>query len=77
MSASSHMFFSEIKMRRYLVVCFVCLIATGIAVADSKDSYRIGPGDMLSITVFGEEDMSLREVRSVRMEPFHSLSSAS
>ncbi|WP_126455613.1 polysaccharide biosynthesis/export family protein [Sulfuriflexus mobilis] len=63
MSAISLVIFSRIKMRRYLLVWLVCLMTTGMAVADSKDSYRIGPGDMLSISVFGEEDMSLKEVR--------------
>lgn len=54
---------SRMVMRRYLLVWLVCLMTTGMALADSSGSYRIGPGDMLSITVFGEEDMSLKEVR--------------
>ena len=49
-------------MRRFLLVWLLALINTGVAAA-SSGSYRIGPGDMISVTVFGEEDMSLKEVR--------------
>jgi len=50
-------------MLRYLLVCVFCLTTVGTVVADSTSSYRIGAGDMLSVTVFGEQDMSLKEIR--------------
>ncbi|MDH5184256.1 MAG: polysaccharide export protein [Gammaproteobacteria bacterium] len=43
------------------------ILVIGILVAVSNSSqareYPLGPGDLLSITVFGEEDLSLKEVR--------------
>lgn len=49
-------------MWRYMLVV-VFYLFTASAVADDLTSYRIGAGDTLSITVFGEEDLSLKEVR--------------
>ncbi|MCK4865524.1 MAG: polysaccharide export protein [Gammaproteobacteria bacterium] len=39
------------------------LSITAVSVAAEKQRYRIGPGDLLSINVFGEDDLSLKEIR--------------
>jgi len=39
------------------------LIAAPPSYGQEKENYKIGPGDLLSINVFGEEDLSLSEVR--------------
>jgi len=48
---------------KFFTVFLLSLVLVSAGVAASSKSYRIGPGDKLTITVFGEEDMSLKEVR--------------
>ena len=36
---------------------------TSFSVAAEKSRYSLGPGDLLSINVFGEDDLSLKEIR--------------
>jgi len=36
---------------------------TSFSVAAEKQRYSLGPGDLLSINVFGEDDLSLKEIR--------------
>ena len=47
--------------------CLVCLIAGSGASRAADDSslssYRLGSGDLISITVFGEEDLSPQKIR--------------
>lgn len=50
-------------MLRFISVVLFCLSLTPVSYALDKQSYRIGSGDLLSITVFGEEDLSLQKVR--------------
>ena len=54
---------TRVVVVRFITVCLFLLMTIGIATAGSNNSYRIGPGDKLAITVFGEEDLSLKEVR--------------
>ena len=37
----------------------LCLFMVGAAKADVIDSYKLGPGDLISISVYGEDDLSL------------------
>lgn len=47
-------------MLRFLLV--LCLLVASVSRADVVDSYKLGPGDFISISVYGEDDLSL-EVR--------------
>lgn len=49
-------------MLRIITVFLLCLL-TPLSFAADSPRYQIGPGDLLSINVFGEEDLSLKEVR--------------
>ncbi len=51
------------NIQQYLLVWLLCLLLPATVAAVDNDNYRIGSGDSLSITVFGEEDMSLKEVK--------------
>ena len=44
-------------MLRFLLV--FCLVVTNVTEADVVDSYKLGPGDLISISVYGEDDLSL------------------
>ena len=48
---------------KFITVCLLSLALMSTAAAATSKSYRVGPGDKLSITVFGEQDLSLKEVR--------------
>ena len=53
-------------MLRFISVFLLCFSLTGLAsfsFAAENQRYRIGSGDLLAITVFGEEDLSLKKVR--------------
>ena len=49
-------------MLRYFIL-FLLLASTSLSFADGEQRYRIGSGDLLAINVFGEEDLTLKEVR--------------
>ena len=44
-------------MLRFLLV--FCLFAASVAQADGVDSYKLGAGDFISISVYGEGDLSI------------------
>lgn len=46
-----------------LLVLFAALLAFHTAAVAAPSGYRIAPGDLLSITVFGEPDLTLDKVR--------------
>lgn len=50
-------------MLRFISVLLFCFSLIPVSFSLDKQSYRIGSGDLLSITVFGEEDLSLEKVR--------------
>ncbi len=55
-------------MSRFIpVLLFLGLISlsglTSFSVAAEKQRYSLGPGDLLAINVFGEDDLSLKEIR--------------
>lgn len=53
-------------MLRFIPTFLLCLSLITLApfsFAFEKQRYRIGPGDLLAITVFGEKDLSIKEVR--------------
>lgn len=51
-------------MLRFIsLLLFVLSITPQSYAASGSDGYRVGSGDLLSIIVFGEEDMSLKEIR--------------
>jgi len=50
-------------MSRILPFLFPLLLPALAFGGDNPSGYKIGAGDLLSITVFGEEDLSLRQVR--------------
>lgn len=46
------------------LVALACLMGASVGTwAAGADQYRLGAGDIISINVFGEEDLSLNEVR--------------
>jgi len=48
----------------HVLFCLTVALAASAAFAENTSAnYRIGPGDLLSVVVFGEEDLSLKEVR--------------
>ncbi len=47
----------------FLLALFLLHIAPAFSAEQKESRYNIGPGDLLGVTVFGEEDMSLKEVR--------------
>lgn len=50
--------------RRYLLFILTVIdLAVVSVVADELEHYRLGPDDILSITVFGEPDLSLKDTR--------------
>lgn len=55
------MFFKENFVKVFCIVLF-SLFFIGQALADSR-VYKIGAGELLSVTVFDEPDLSLREIR--------------
>ena len=53
-------------MLRSISVLFMCLSLlslTPLSFAAEKQRYLIGPGDLLAINVFGEDDLSIKEIR--------------
>jgi len=50
-------------MLRFIAFLFIFMNAVSHSYALDKQGYRIGSGDLLSINVFGEEDLSLEKVR--------------
>ncbi len=56
---------AQFCIQRSQAVLFLVLLAALFApvVVASPGEYRIAPGDLISITVFGEEDLSLERVR--------------
>jgi len=50
-------------MLRFIALLLFCFSFVSHSYALEKQGYRIGSGDLLSIKVFGEEDLSLEKVR--------------
>ena len=50
-------------MLRFTAFLLFCFSVVSSSYALDIQSYRIGSGDLLSVNVFGEEDLSLKEVR--------------
>ena len=50
-------------MLRFFLVGLLSIFMTSMVAANSNEGYRVGPGDILSIIVFGEEDLSLKQAR--------------
>ena len=50
-------------MLRFIAFLFIFINAVSQSYALDKQGYRIGSGDLLSINVFGEDDLSLEKVR--------------
>lgn len=56
--------FPYFKLTNLMVSALAALLLTGVAhAADERQEYRLGPGDRISVTVFGEPDLSLAEAR--------------
>ena len=49
-------------MLRFISIIPLCLCLISLSFAETNKRYRIGPGDSLSINVFGEKDLSDKEV---------------
>ena len=50
-------------MLRFITLLFILTSSVSSSYALDKQGYRIGSGDLLSINIFGEEDLSLDKVR--------------
>ena len=50
-------------MLRFIALLLFCFSFASHSYALDKQGYRIGSGDLLSIKVFGEDDLSLEKVR--------------
>ncbi len=53
----------QLNVLRLLVVVLLLICVVSLTNAAEPDTYRIGAGDLLSITVFDEPDLSLNKVR--------------
>jgi protein involved in polysaccharide export with SLBB domain len=50
-------------MRIFLSLIFAMLLGTSGAYADGNSTYKLASGDVISINVFGETDLSFEELR--------------
>lgn len=50
-------------MSRFISFLLLCFSFAPLSYSIDSQSYRIGSGDLISINVFGEEDLSLKQVR--------------
>lgn len=50
-------------MRIFLSLMFAMLLGTSGAYADGNSTYKLASGDVISINVFGETDLSFEELR--------------
>ncbi len=56
--------FPYFKFTNLMALVLTALVLAGTAgAADERQEYRLGPGDRISVTVFGEPDLSLTEAR--------------
>ena len=50
-------------MLRFFSIAFLSICLTSLSTANTTQRYQIGPGDLLSINVFGEKDLSNKDIR--------------
>lgn len=48
---------------RFFILFVLAVNVSAIYAADDSQHYRVGPGDVISVVVFGEDDLSLKRVR--------------
>lgn len=54
---------SQVDRMRFFIFIVLALYVSVIYAVDDGQHYRIGPGDVISVVVFGEDDLSLKKVR--------------
>ena len=52
-----------LRIARFFLLFITCLCAVGHAAAQELSTYKLGPGDMITIRVLGEDDLKREKVR--------------
>jgi polysaccharide export outer membrane protein len=53
----------KLTMLRFLTIAFLSVCLASLSAANTTQRYQIGPGDLLSINVYGEKDLSDKDIR--------------
>ncbi|MGF1756050.1 polysaccharide export protein [Vibrio makurazakiensis] len=56
--------------KKLCAILMIIVVGNGACVAETPDSYFLGPGDKISIIVFGEEDLSIEQLNIDVSESF-------